>query len=143
MGSCDVGRLFKSLDAGAACGHPERFEESLANKVVPTFAGHTGNDLTSGQIHNVLIPEVRAKTPRRFQISHPPHYLVAIIIRAVPEEVTAFQPTAMTQQVAHGYLASNIRIKKLKSRKVLRCGVVQLNFVLINQHSDGRSRESL
>jgi len=49
----------------------------------------------------------------------------------------------MTEQVAHGYLAGDVGIEELKSREILCCRVIQLNFALINQHRDGCGSESL
>ncbi len=75
----DIAGVLQIVDARAARGHPERFEDAVSNEIIPSLSRDARDDLTGSQIHDVLIAEPRAKAPCRFQVTNALDYLVAAV----------------------------------------------------------------
>ena len=96
----DIGPSRQGAYARGRRAHAERREDSIANEVVPCGILDVGNDLSRGDVHDVLVAELAAEAPAGLEKAHAPHDLVTVEAGAVPGQLAAREPTAVAEEVA-------------------------------------------
>ena len=109
----------------------------------PTCCPAARGELAGREVHDVRVPEVRAKAVGGLHVAGPVQDAVPRVPWVVEQQVRGSEPAPVGEQVPHGELARRIRIVHLESREVLRGRVVPLHLTLIHQHGHQCGREGL
>ena len=134
MRAGEIRQVRAPADGRGARRHSERREDPVADQVVPRGVRYVRGDLARGDVHDVLVAELRAEAPRRLQKPDAANDLVAVVARAVPHHLAAREPATMAQQIANGDLARGVGIGELEAGEVLRRAAVQRELLLVGQH---------
>ena len=124
----DVRQRRQRADARVALAHAERREDPLLNERVPVAAGGCRGRLSSRQIHDVLIAEVRTEAPRRLEVADATKHVRAIERAGVPQQIATREPAAMRQRVTHAQLACGVEVVHLEARQIRRDRGVPLHL---------------
>src|SRR5215475_11056749 len=139
----DVVGRFESVHARAARGHAERLEEAVFDEIVPALARDGLEDLARRQVHYVLVAELRAEAPARFEKARAADDLVATVIGAVPHQIAAIQSAAVAEQIAHRHLFRGVRIVQLEAGQMFRDRVIPFDLAFVHEHRQRGGGEGL
>src|SRR5712664_4139021 len=116
--------------------HAEGKKNCFADVVFPGFAGDRRNDLTGGDVQEIVVGEAAAKAGSRLHEAQAVDDVVASEGGVRPEEEIAFAEShaaAMREEIANSHFVGDIRVVHLKAREALVDGIVPGDFSSVHK----------
>jgi hypothetical protein len=100
-------------------------------------------DATSCCLASAVTLVLGAKTLGLPEEAHPPHDLVAIEVRIVPEEVEPGDAGAVVEEISNRQLAGDIRVGDLESGQIADDPAIPTDLALVDEHGESGRGEGL